>query len=310
MLKTRLARPILVLARAMPMVRMNKPIGPFCRAKTCSTAERTADLRALARAVRRGIGMVHQHFMLIPVFTVAENVMLGIETVRRGRLDIESVTQHIERLSKQYGLQVNPRAMVKDLPVGVQQRVEILKVLYRNADILILDEPTAVLTPQEVDELFGVLHSLKSEKKSIIFITHKLREVLELCDRITVMRDGKVVATRRPVEVDRAELARIKQATIGVDVKKPPMSASAVIPGAEIFIPLEGLIDIESERTRLSKELENLKGQLEKLSKKLANADFLANAPADVVSRDRAKKTDFESRVQKLNQNLEQLMNW
>ena len=106
------------------------------------------------------------------------------------------------------------------------------------------------------------------------------------------------------------ELARIKQATIGDDVKKPPMSASAVIPGAEIFIPLEGLIDIESERTRLSKELENLKGQLEKLSKKLANADFLANAPADVVSRDRAKKTDFESRVQKLNQNLEQLMNW
>ncbi len=160
-------------------------------------------------AVRRGIGMVHQHFMLIPVFTVAENVMLGIESVRHGRLDLEHVTRRIEQLSKQYGLQVNPRALVKDLPVGVQQRVEILKVLYRNADILILDEPTAVLTPQEVDELFGVLHSLKSEKKSIIFITHKLREVLDLCDRITVMRDGKVVATRRPAEVDRAELARM-----------------------------------------------------------------------------------------------------
>ncbi|MBI5877040.1 MAG: ABC transporter ATP-binding protein [Chloroflexi bacterium] len=160
-------------------------------------------------AVQRGIGMVHQHFMLIPVFSVAENVMLGIESVRRGRLDIERVSQRIEQLSKQYGLQVDPRATVKDLPVGVQQRVEILKVLYRNADILILDEPTAVLTPQEVDELFGVLRSLKAERKSIIFITHKLREVMDVADRITVMRDGKVVGTTAPAQTDRAELARM-----------------------------------------------------------------------------------------------------
>jgi ABC-type uncharacterized transport system ATPase subunit len=161
-------------------------------------------------AIGLGIGMVHQHFMLIPVFTVAENVMLGTETVRTGIvLDREKVAKEIAKISTQYGLEVNPAVYVKDISVGVQQRVEIIKLLYRKADILILDEPTAVLTPQEVDDLFRVLRNLKAQGKSLIFITHKLREVLALADRITVLRNGQVVGTTEPNKTNRAELARM-----------------------------------------------------------------------------------------------------
>jgi simple sugar transport system ATP-binding protein len=137
-------------------------------------------------AIRAGVGMVHQHFMLIPVFTVTENVMLGDEDTRPGGvLDRESAAQKIREISEKYHLAVDPDAYVQDLPVGVQQRVEIIKLLYREADILILDEPTAVLTPQEADELFGIMRSLVDQGKSVIFITHKLREVLEIADRIS-----------------------------------------------------------------------------------------------------------------------------
>jgi len=159
-------------------------------------------------AIAAGIGMVHQHFMLVPVFTVTENVMLGEETTRFGGfLDEEKAAARIHKISSQYGLEVDPNAYIKDLPVGVQQRVEIIKLLYRQADILIFDEPTAVLTPQEADKLFEIMKSLVSQGKSIIFITHKLREVLEFADRITVIRGGKVVGATTPEEATENVLA-------------------------------------------------------------------------------------------------------
>ncbi|VAW43474.1 Predicted nucleoside ABC transporter, ATP-binding component, partial [hydrothermal vent metagenome] len=128
-------------------------------------------------AIDRGVGMVHQHFQLVPVMTVAENVMLGAEITKNGRLDMRAAEKRVSDLSKQYGLQVDPTATVEDLPVGTQQRVEIIKALYRQADILILDEPTAVLTPQEANELFRIMKELTERGVSIIFITHKLKEV-------------------------------------------------------------------------------------------------------------------------------------
>jgi general nucleoside transport system ATP-binding protein len=158
-------------------------------------------------AIECGIGMVHQHFMLIPVFTVAENIMLGMETTKGLALDHKAVAAEITRLSHQYGLDVDPNALIQDLPVGVQQRVEIVKALYRKAKILILDEPTAVLTPQEADDLFRIMRELAGRGVSIIFITHKLREVIAVSDRITVMRAGKVVGSTTPAEASEASLA-------------------------------------------------------------------------------------------------------
>lgn len=159
-------------------------------------------------AIRAGVGMVHQHFMLIPVFTVTENVMLGDESVVAGGvLDRTAAAKRIREISEAYQLAVDPDAYVSDLPVGVQQRVEIIKLLYRNADILILDEPTAVLTPQEADEFFKILKTLTQKGKSIIFISHKLREVLEIANRITVIRLGKVVGSTTPKQADEAKLA-------------------------------------------------------------------------------------------------------
>jgi len=160
-------------------------------------------------SIALGIGMVHQHFMLIPVFTVAENIMLGEETTKRGLLDRKTVSAKVKELSHQYGLDVDPDALVGQLPVGLQQRVEIVKTLYRDAEILILDEPTAVLTPQEAEELFAIMHGLTERGVSIIFITHKLKEVLAVADRITVMRAGRVVGTVTPDEVDQAKLASL-----------------------------------------------------------------------------------------------------
>jgi ABC-type uncharacterized transport system ATPase subunit len=161
-------------------------------------------------AIAAGIGMVHQHFMLIPVFTVTENIMLGEESVRYGGiLDRATAASRIREISEKFQLEVDPNIHVEDLPVGVQQRVEIVKLLYRQADILILDEPTAVLTPHEADELFEILRSLASQGKSIIFITHKLREVMEIADRITVIRRGQVIGTTTPDKADRKKLAEM-----------------------------------------------------------------------------------------------------
>jgi simple sugar transport system ATP-binding protein len=159
-------------------------------------------------AIKAGVGMVHQHFMLIPVFTVTENVMLGNEYLKAGGfLDRKKVAARIREISQQYNLQVDPDAYVKDLPVGIQQRVEIIKLLFRNANILILDEPTAVLTPQEVDELFNIMKTLVDKGKSIILITHKLREVMEFADQTTVIRGGRVIGTAKQSETNQLMLA-------------------------------------------------------------------------------------------------------
>lgn len=183
-------------------------------------------------SIALGIGMVHQHFMLIPVFTVAENIMLGEETVRYGMvLDQKAVAKRVRELSKQYGLEVNPETLVGQLPVGVQQRVEIVKALYRNAQILILDEPTAVLTPQEADELFVIMRELTKRGVSIIFITHKLKEVLAVADRITAMRRGEVVGTTTPAETDEHKLAAMmvgREVILTVD-KAPAKPAEVVL---------------------------------------------------------------------------------
>ena len=145
-------------------------------------------------AIDAGIGMVHQHFMLIPVFTVTENVMLGNEYIHSGGfLDKKKAAARIKEISNQFKLDVDPNSLIEDLPVGLQQRVEIIKLLFRNAEILIMDEPSAVLTPQEVVELFKIMNNLVEQGKSIIFITHKLKEVMECADRIMVIRSGKVV---------------------------------------------------------------------------------------------------------------------
>jgi len=166
-------------------------------------------------AVSRGIGMVHQHFTLIPPLTVAENIVLGAEPRKGVSLDLEGAVKATEELSERYGLVVDPRARVADLSVGVQQRVEILKTLYREARILILDEPTAVLTPQETEDLFAVLKELVADGLSIIFITHKLGELLGISDRITIIRDGRVVDTVVTAETNERELARLM---VGRDV--------------------------------------------------------------------------------------------
>jgi simple sugar transport system ATP-binding protein len=160
-------------------------------------------------AIAAGIGMVHQHFMLVPVFTVAENVMLGNEaTGFAGSLDADVAKERVREISDRFGFHVNPDAVVEDLPVGVQQRVEIIKALSRDAQVLVLDEPTAVLTPQETDELMEIMRQLKKAGKAIVFITHKLREVREVADRITVIRLGKVVGEASPT-ASNAELAAL-----------------------------------------------------------------------------------------------------
>jgi simple sugar transport system ATP-binding protein len=160
-------------------------------------------------AIEHGIGMVHQHFMLIPVMTVAENVVLASEpTHGKAFLDMGAAIARVEELSKQFGLAVDPRARVESISVGQQQRVEILKALYRGADILILDEPTAVLTPQEAAELFRILDGLTEQGKSVIFISHKLHEVLEIADRISVLRRGKLVETIPRAGATEESLAR------------------------------------------------------------------------------------------------------
>ncbi|HIE38458.1 MAG TPA: ABC transporter ATP-binding protein, partial [Anaerolineae bacterium] len=198
---------------------------------------RKAEIHDPNDAIAQGIGMVHQHFMLVPVLTVTENVMLGVESVKNGIfLDRTSAAQRIRRISEQYGLEVDPDAYVKALPVGVQQRVEIIKLLYREADILILDEPTAVLTPQEVEELFKVVRSLVAQGKSVIFITHKLKEVMAIADRITVLRNGRVVGTTSPAETTEERLAAMMVGRkVLLEVEKGPARP------AETVLKVEGL---------------------------------------------------------------------
>ncbi len=195
-------------------------------------------------AIKAGIGMVHQHFMLIPVFTVAENIALGNEETKGGVLgflDRRSIRRDVEEVSKRYGLAVPPDALVQDLPVGVQQRAEILKALMRDASVLILDEPTAVLTPQEIDDLVAVMKRLRDSGTSIVFITHKLKEVRAIADRITVIRRGKVVgeATASMSEGELASMMVGRQVRLTVD--KQPAS-----PG-EVVLDVEGLRYVDPE---------------------------------------------------------------
>jgi simple sugar transport system ATP-binding protein len=183
-----------------------------------------------SHAIQLGIGMVHQHFQLVPVMTVAENIMLGSETVRFGLLDTQAVAVAIGEMFDRYGLAVDPNALVEDLPVGARQTVEIIKTLYRKADILILDEPTAVLTPQEIDGLFQVMELLKNQGKSIIFITHKLKEVLRVADRITVLRNGKVAGEADPKIATQETLAAMMVGReVILTVEKAPANPGPVV---------------------------------------------------------------------------------
>ncbi|MBB5323610.1 simple sugar transport system ATP-binding protein [Anoxybacillus tepidamans] len=156
-----------------------------------------------------GIGMVHQHFMLVDTFTVTENIILGSEPTKGGKIDIKRAEQEVRELSERYGLAVDPTAKIANISVGMQQRVEILKTLYRGAEILIFDEPTAVLTPQEIQELIQIMRALVREGKSIILITHKLKEIMEVCDRVTVIRRGKGIGTLNVADTNPNELAAL-----------------------------------------------------------------------------------------------------
>lgn len=161
-------------------------------------------------SIQAGVGMVHQHFMLVPVFTVAENVILGLEPVHSlGWIDSDDARSMVSDISERYSLSVDPDAMVEDISVGVQQRVEIIKVLVRNARYIIFDEPTAVLTPQEVEEFFGIVRELRADGKGVIFISHKLGEALEIADRIVVMRDGRTVGEADPSTSTEEQLAQL-----------------------------------------------------------------------------------------------------
>ncbi len=191
-------------------------------------------------AMAAGIGMVHQHFMLIPVFTVAENVMLGHEDTKSlGQLDLESARKRVLEISSRFGFDVDPDAIVGDLPVGVQQRVEIIKALSRDANVLVFDEPTAVLTPKETDELMATMRQLKATGTSIVFITHKLREVREVADRITVIRLGKVVGEARPTASNEELASLMVGRAVDLTVDK-----AAAKPG-DVVLDVQGLTVVD-----------------------------------------------------------------
>jgi len=201
-------------------------------------------------AIAAGIGMVHQHFMLVPVFTVAENVTLGIEEAgRAGLLDRSRTRRDVRDLSHRYGLDVNPDAMIEDLPVGIQQRVEIVKALVRQARVLILDEPTAVLTPAETEELFRIIRQLRDGGTSVIFISHKLKEVQSIADTITVLRRGKVVGERTPPATEDDLAALMVGRDVQLRVSKQPATpgevvldvAGLMVPGEHGGLPVNGL---------------------------------------------------------------------
>jgi len=207
------------------------------------------ELKNPSDAISRGVGMVHQHFQLVPVMSVAENVMLGSEITKGvGILSRSGAEKRVNELSKQYGLEVDPQAIVEDLPVGMQQRVEIIKALYRQADILILDEPTAVLTPQEANELFRIMRDLTAEGVSIIFITHKLKEVLSVADRVGVLRGGKIVGTAEPKESTETSLAELMVGrSVILTVEKDPPQPT------DIVLKVEG-VEVKDDRGQIAVE--------------------------------------------------------
>ncbi|HEY2555964.1 MAG TPA: ABC transporter ATP-binding protein [Diaminobutyricibacter sp.] len=197
-------------------------------------------------AMKAGIGMVHQHFMLIPVFTVAENVMLGHETTKfGGRLDLPAARRRVQEISARFGFHVDPDALIEDLPVGVQQRVEIIKALSRDAKVLVFDEPTAVLTPQETDELMEIMRQLKAQGTAIVFITHKLREVREVADRITVIRLGKVVGEVSPTATNTEMASMMVGRAVELTVHKEPATPgdpALVVTDLSVIDPIGQLV--------------------------------------------------------------------
>ncbi len=199
-------------------------------------------------AIERGIGMIHQHFMLVDTLTVAENVALGLPSSRGPLTDLDRVSQRLEELAEIYGLRVDPNAYIWQLAVGQKQRVEILKALYRNAALLILDEPTAVLTPQEVDEFFATLRQMTQAGHAIIFISHKLHEVIEISDRVTVLRDGKRIGSRPTAGATKADLARMM---VGREVVMKPDRVEQEPGEARLVLQdLHALSDRETEALR------------------------------------------------------------
>ena len=187
-----------------------------------------ASIKSSNDAIAAGIGMVHQHFMLVDNFTVLENVILGAESNALLKSSISKARSELVRLEREYGLQVNPDALIEELPVGLQQRVEILKALYRGAEILILDEPTGVLTPAEADHLFRILGQLKEQGKTVVLITHKLREIMAITDTVSVMRQGTMVATRETANTTVEELAELmvgRRVLLRVDKGEPEVGA-------------------------------------------------------------------------------------
>ncbi|MDT8862483.1 ABC transporter ATP-binding protein [Alkalihalobacillus sp. MEB130] len=189
-------------------------------------------------ANKLGIGMVHQHFMLVEKFTVTENIILGNEPKKAGRINIKKAAKEIEQISEQYGLRVDPYAKIENISVGMQQRVEILKTLYRGADILIFDEPTAVLTPQEIQELIGIMKKLVNEGKSIILITHKLKEIMAVCDRCTVIRRGKGIGTVDVSDTNPDKLAAMmvgREVNFGVE-KDPAVPKEVVLEVKDLVV--------------------------------------------------------------------------
>jgi simple sugar transport system ATP-binding protein len=206
------------------------------------------EIHSPAVAIRHGIGMIHQHFMLVDTLTVAENVALGARSSRGPLVDMDVVTARIRELSERYGLRVDPQAVIWQLSVGERQRVEILKALYRDVSVLVLDEPTAVLTPQEVEDLFGVLRQMTAGGRALVFISHKVREVLELSDRITVLRNGHVVGTLPAADATRGRLVEMM---VGHQVasEQPPAKGKAG-PAALVVTDLHVRSDRGTEAVR------------------------------------------------------------
>jgi len=197
-----------------------------------------------------GIGMVHQHFKLVQNFTVTENIVLGLEPMKGLVVDLRSAAERIEKLSKTYGLNVDPWARIEDITVGMQQRVEILKMLYRNAEVLIFDEPTGVLTPQEIDDLMAIMRNLIAEGKSILLITHKLKEIKAIADRCTVIRRGKVVGTVNVADTDEAAMAEMMVGrAVSFTVDKKPREPGGVV------LEVEGLNVLSSRKALAVKDL-------------------------------------------------------
>jgi simple sugar transport system ATP-binding protein len=211
---------------------------------------RAIQIHSPTDSLKYGIGMIHQHFMLVDNLTVAENVALGLKSSREPRLDLDVVSARIRELAQKYSLQVNPQAVVGKLAVGQQQRVEIVKALYRGAALLVLDEPTAVLTPQEVDDLFVIFKQMAADGHALIFISHKLDEIFALTDRVTVLRDGRVVGTRPTSEVTKKDLANMM---VGREVLlervRPPRKLG------EVRLKLEGVSAVNDDGQRVLKNV-------------------------------------------------------